>query len=66
MKNMAFSFLSDTPFLMGITLIDGILELNLATQNVIIEQLMRNFQTEMKDLCIDMEVYNKTISLFFC
>ncbi|WP_411335802.1 helix-turn-helix domain-containing protein [Ruminococcus gauvreauii] len=64
-EEYGFSFLSDTPFLMGITLIDGILELNLATQNVIIEQLMRNFQTEMKDLCIDMEVYNKNNQFIF-
>ncbi len=64
-EEYAFSFSSGAPFLMGIALIDGILALNLATQNVIIEQLMRNFQTEMKELCIDMEVYNKNNQFIF-
>ncbi|MFV0527656.1 MAG: response regulator [Lachnospiraceae bacterium] len=64
-EEYAFSFVPGAPFLMGIALIDGIFALNLATQNVIIEQLMRNFQTAMKELCIDLEVYNKNNQFIF-
>ncbi len=60
-----YSFLAGTSFLMGITLVDGISSLNLPTQNVIIEQLMRSFQTELKKHCIDMEVYNKNNQFVF-
>lgn len=60
-----FSFRPGTTFLMGITLVDGISALNLPTQNIIIEQLMRSFQTEMKKHCFDMEVYNKNNQFVF-
>lgn len=60
-----FSFSPDTSFLIGISLIDGILKLDLSTQTKIIEQLMRSFQVSVKDLCIDMEVYNKSNQFLF-
>ena len=64
-QEYGFSFSEHTPFIMGIALIDGIFTLNLAIQNAIIEQMMRNFQTEMRNHCIDMEVYNKSNQFIF-
>lgn len=64
-EEYGFSFHPGTSFLMGITLVDGISALNLPTQNIIIEQLMRNFQTELKKHCFDMEVYNKNNQFVF-
>ncbi|MGI6010035.1 MAG: response regulator transcription factor [Ruminococcus sp.] len=64
-EEYGFSFQTGASFLMGITLVDGIGALNLPTQNIIIEHLMRSFQTELKKHCYDMEVYNKNNQFVF-
>lgn len=64
-KDYNFSFDRQGRLLMGIAQIDGIKTLNLATQNIVIEQLMRTFLTEMKTKCVDAEVYNKNNQFIF-
>lgn len=60
-----YAFMEHSCFLIGIAQVDGIFSLNLPTQNTIIEQLMRIFQTGIKDRCIDNEVYNKNNQFVF-
>lgn len=64
-EDYGFSFQKQSLFLMGIVQIDGISSLNLPTQNAIIEQLMRIFQTGIKDRCIENEVYGKNNQFIF-
>jgi|GEM_PF-3598849 len=64
-KEYRFSFQHNTAYMMGIVLIDGILSLNLVSQNAMIEQMMRSFVTELKSRCIDLEVYNKNNQFIF-
>ena len=64
-EDYGFSFQKQSLFLMGIVQIDGISSLNLPTQNAIIEQLMRIFQTGIKDRCIENEVYGKNNQFYF-
>ncbi len=64
-EEYGFSFLENSSYLMGIAYIDGITRLNLPAQNMIIEQLMRNFQTGIKSHCMDSEVYNKNNQFIF-
>lgn len=64
-KEYGFAFQMNTCFSMGICLIDSILELNLAAQNTILEQLMRKFSSAVRDYCLDFEVYNKNHQFIF-
>lgn len=64
-KEYCFSFLENSSYLMGVAYVDGINQLNLPTQNSVIEQLMRNFQTGIKNHCIDNEVHNKNNQFIF-
>lgn len=64
-KDYGFSFAPDSSFLMGVAQIDEIGTLNLATQNILLEQLMRTFLTTMKARCTEAEVYNKNNQFIF-
>lgn len=64
-RDYGFNFDADSSFLMGVAQIDGIQTLNLAAQNILIEQLMRTFLTDLKSKCIDAEVYNKNNQFIF-
>lgn len=60
-----FSFSSESIFLMGVVQIDGIASQNLPTQSAIVEQLMRMFQTDIKNHCAESEVYAKNNQFIF-
>lgn len=60
-----YHVLPNSSFVLGIAQVDGITQLNLPTQNTIIEQMMRSFQTGIKERCIDSEVYNKNNQFIF-
>lgn len=64
-KEYGFAFQMNTCFSMGLCLIDHLLDLNLAVQNTILEQLMRRFSSAIRDYCIDFEVYSKNHQFIF-
>ncbi len=64
-KEYGFAFQMNTCFSMGLCLIDNLLDLNLAAQNTILEQLIRRFSSAIRDYCIDFEVYSKNHQFIF-